>query len=168
MTLKDPRKFTLWKFSMLNIETGREFTVPIDGKPAQSLQSLTATVVAQMGEFDRISNGEYTKLAREEANKIGISFPAYVSLLIQHQICLTGIVPCYSSGIGDTIHTIFKKVDGVVDRLPAPLKSMAKAITKAITKQEKFGGCSSCGGSKSFKPKVNNLGRAGTLNRFGK
>ena len=169
MTIKNINTFTEWRFDVINPENNQVFTIPIDGKKSKSIQELTSLVVSQMAEFDRISNNEYTKKAREEAVKLDISFPAYVQKLIHHQICRKGLADCYSNGVGDDIHKLFGGLDGIVAKLPTPLRRAAEAVTKVITGgQKKLGGCSACGGTKTFEPSKNNLGRAGTVNRVTK
>lgn len=170
MTIKDTSKFGEWRFSLINPENNQEFSLPIGGGKAKSIQELTGLVVAQMDEFDRITGGEYTKKAREEAAKKNKSFPAYVNLMIHHQLCvrynpsMPGL--CYSNGLGDNIHTMFKGLDKVIEKMPHLVRSAAAAVTKRITNGEvKLGGCQSCGGTRSFNPKKNNLGRAGKLNK---
>ena len=168
MTIKDQTQFGRWSFSMINPENSSQFTIPIGGGYSKSLAELTNLVSEQMGEFDRVTSGEYTKKAREEAEKKNLSFPAYLSLLIQHQICVlnNNTVPCYSNGIGDDIHSLFKGLDGFVAKMPSPIRKAAEQLTKAITGgQKQFGGCQTCGGTRAFNPNANNLGRAGKLNK---
>jgi hypothetical protein len=170
MIVKNKSAFGEWKFFLIHPENGSELKLPIDRENAQSISEITQIVVAQMTEFDRISGGQYTSKAKEEAASRNISFPAYVNLLIQHQICLKngGNNICWEGGIGDTIHKMFSKIDGLVAKMPKALQSAAAAVFKAVTPSgsRTLGGCSSCGGTKTFNPNVNNLGRAGTLNKI--
>lgn len=170
MTIKDTSKFGEWRFSMINPENNQSFSLPIGDGKAKSIQELTGLVIAQMEEFDRITAGEYTKKAKEEAKKMNKSFPAYVNLMIHHQICIkySPMIPglCYSNGLGDNIHSMFKGLDKVVEKMPKALRAAATAVTKRITNGEpKFSGCQSCGGTRSFNPSKNNLGRVGKLNK---
>lgn len=169
MRLKDHQSFGEWKFFMLNPIDGSDLKIPIDAKVAQSLASLVQIVVAQMHEFDLITDGLYTAKAKEEADKKSISFPAYVSLLVEHQICIksgNSSDLCWSNGIGDDIHTMFSKIDGIVTSLPAPIQGLIKKVIVKLTpsSSQTLGGCSACGGTKVYDPVVSNLGRAGKLN----
>lgn len=170
MTIKDTTKFGNWFFYMLDPFELKEIRVPTGNNPEHGIHQLVNRVIAQMSEFDKVTNGEYSKKARVRSAELSLTFEQYVLKLVHHQICLRNQhIPgfCYSNGIGDTIHELLSGVDKIVAKLPTALQNAATKIIKRITpsKSATLGGCSVCGGSRSFKPKEDNLGRAGKLNK---
>lgn len=139
-----------------------------------TLQRLLDLVMKQLDQFDSEVPG-FTAQARKEAKALEYDWHRYLSLAIQHQICMRmedsvakGV--CWK-GAGDKIHSFMKGVDKVVDATPTFVKRLGIGITKAATKlttgesQEKFGGCPTCGGRRTFSGRKRNLGRAAKLNK---
>lgn len=169
MTIKDHTRFGEWKFYLVDPVTGADLKIPIGEPKTQSLPALVQLVAAQMEEFDRITDNKYSAKARQEASNKGMNLNQYISLLIEHQICVRSSNSsdlCWSNGVGDVVHGLFTKVDGLVANLPAPLKRIAASIIEKITpsSSQTLGGCSSCGGTRSFTPDASNRGRVGKLN----
>lgn len=170
MTIKDTARFGGWFFYMLDPFDLKEIRIPAGNNPEHGIHQLVNRVISQMQEFDKVTNNEYTKKAKERARELSVTFEQYILKLVHHQICLRNQhIPgfCYSNGIGDSIHELLSGVDKVVAKLPSSLRDAATKIIKKITpsKSATLGGCAVCGGSRSFKPKSDNLGRAGKLNK---
>lgn len=167
MTFRSPHTFSQWVFHMETPE-GVSFALQ-----DHTLQKLIDLVIRQISEFDRVSPN-YSNAAREEAQSLGLDWRQYISYAIQHQICLrmdglkTGL--CWG-GAGDKIHQFMKGLDEkVAEQQSSLIRNVATTLTKAATflatgkPQEKFGGCATCGGRKTFTGREANLGRAAKLN----
>lgn len=170
MTIKDTSKFSQWFFYMIDPYTLGEIRVPAGSNPSPGIHQLVSVVIAQMNEFDFASNNSYSLKARERAAELNLTFEQYMTQLVHHQICLRNShIPglCYANGIGDSIHELLSGIDGIVAKLPSVLQEGVKKVVQKITpsKTKTLGGCSVCGGSRSFSPKEDNLGRAGRLNK---
>lgn len=172
MRLRNPQFFSRYEFFMLDPH-GSEVRIPREGF-AQNISQLTELAWSQMGSFDAATQNQYTELLRQEAEKNGLSPKAYLRQVIEHQICLRSAKDaCWNDGIGDTVHTFFKKIDGWIDNSKYNLvKKIGKAVTMAATyvatgtSQKSFGSCSKCGGTKSYDANKSSLGRAGKVNQF--
>lgn len=169
MTIKDTSKFSSWFFYMIDPYTNGEIRIPAGPTPSGGIHQLVHAVITQMNEFDRVSNNSYSAKARSRAAELNITFEQYMTQVVHHQLCLrnshiAGL--CYSNGIGDSIHELLSGVDKVVDKLPEALKDKVKKVIQKITpsRTSTLGGCSVCGGTRSFSSKKDNLGRAGRLN----
>ena len=105
-------------------------------------------------------------LVRASFANNGIPIDPNLIKIIEHQICLRHKDPksaCYSGGLGDDIHLNLSKP------LLRSIEMVAKGVhANGVARMaKKLSGCSSCGGTKTYKKGVNNLGRAGTLNKLG-
>jgi hypothetical protein len=170
MILKDKSKFTRWQFWMQDPE-GNEFCLPGENEYASSFPALYTLIMDQIKAFPP----SYKDLVRHNADKLGMTFSQYIEMSIEHQICKRQPNPldvCWEGGLGDHIHTLAGKIDAVVDTMPSMFKSMAELATGALTfattgkAQKRFGSCQTCGGTKTFSPDKNSLGRAGIVNTF--
>lgn len=107
---------------------------------------------------------------------LGIEVPDNMGDIVEHQICLRMPNPsqdCWNSGVGDEIHhawmkPFLSKVSDAVSKVESgagniTLKKFASTLKKKI---KLASNCSSCGGTTVYVPGVNNLGRAGTLNKL--
>jgi hypothetical protein len=166
MRIKDPNKITSWHFNLLDPE-GIEVRVPAEGG-LNSLHHLISRVNSYIQVYDQGTDGAYSKLLREEADKHKITFDKYISKLIQHQMCLTQPIACWSDGFGDDLHSLAGKVDSFVEKAPAPVRRIMQNAIARLTpsKARAFSSCGTCGGTRVMNPQANNLGRAGTVNRF--
>ena len=163
MTLRSPHTFSQWKFHL-------------DGTPfvlsELTLQKLIDLVIRQIAEFDK-EDKDYSTAARKEAESLGLDWRQYISYAIQNQICMrmdgvkSGL--CWM-GAGDKIHNFMKGIDQRISEAPTIIKKAGEALTKAATfiatgkAQTAFGKCQTCGGRRTFKPSVKNLGRVNRLN----
>lgn len=146
-----------------------EITVPYQGV-AKSADSLYEMVESAFDEFDKLTKEEYSAKAKSRARELGKTWKQYIQMLVEHQICvrIKNVSPAYvsklcsSSGIGDTIHMLVSKTEETV--ISAAV-SAVKAITHRTVKiSPKASKCSACGGTQTFDPTRDNLGRAGKLN----
>lgn len=168
MYLKNPSKHDA-RFRMIDPISKQQFTLR-----AKSFPDLTTAVIKQMEEFDRVTNGEYSKPAKKEAENLKLQYRAFINKLCQHQVCLNladPMVYCYNDGYGDALHEVAGKIDDKIKSLPTPLKKIAETLVQAATFTvtgkpiKRLGGCSSCGGTKVYDPSQNRqLGRAGKIN----
>lgn len=128
-----------------NIETKQEIRVPQGDKSANGVSQLTGLVQASL-------------------TNNGMEIPPQLALIVEHQICIRQDNPltlCFSGGIGDDVHhKVMKPLLRSIARGAA--KVGAKIVSDAATK---IGGCTGCGGTKTYVQGRNNLGRAGTLNK---
>lgn len=159
---------TNWNFIMED-PSGNEVMVPPErGLP--NLAALTAMVLSYINIYDNATQNQYSLKQRELAAQAGKPFESYIRKVIEHQFCLRNKnqgVDCWSDGLGDDIHNTLSKVDGFVEKAPTAIRNVIEKAISAITpsRSKSFGGCSSCGGGRSFSPSQDNLGRAGKLNR---
>lgn len=148
---------------------GNAIQVPPSGAFG-NIDELHAAVIQYMQIFDGVTNGEYTKIQRGLAESHKLQFTDYIMELIQHQMCVrnVGSIPCWSSGLGDSLHAAAGVVDSAIKVLPAPLRTgMQKMIAKVTpSRSPTLSGCQSCGGTGTFKSGENNLGRAGKVNNI--
>ena len=167
MRPKNPNNVSSWRFNLVDPE-GIELSIPNIGT-YNTRELLFNAVMSYVRVYDEVTKGGYTKKAREEAEKWGVSFEVYMRKVIDHQMCLTNrAIDCWSDGLGDDLHKALGKVDGYVKRTPAIVRKTVQAAIQKLTpsKSATFGGCSSCGGSRVFRPYENNLGRAGRMNNL--
>lgn len=168
MRVADHNKVSKWNFLMEDM-AGNEVQVPPSGG-TNTLPQLLTLVLSYIQTYDNHTAGEYSKLQRQFAEEDGLSFNAYMVKLIEHQFCLrnSGKVKCWNSGAGDIIHNALSKVDGWVEHTPNVIQQKVQRAIEFITpsKSKTLGGCAVCGGSRVMSPNVNNLGRAGTLNKL--
>lgn len=112
------------------------------------------------------SVSQLTTKAAEMMRKAGMTIPDNLEKIVEHQICLRSPFPqeeCWMGGIGDKLH--HKWIKPVLQKTAAAVEKKGR-IGRAIAKvAKKIGGCGGCAGTKVYKQGVNNLGRAGTLNR---
>lgn len=167
MTIRNPSTFSAWKF-FLSAPDGTEFALN-----EYTLPRLVELVIRQLDQFDG-SNPGFTAKARQEAKSLHYDWERYISLAIQHQLCLrlggvsSGL--CWR-GTGDKIHEFMKELDHVVEKSPGILKAIGEGVTRMITRitssepVKKLGGCISCGGSKTFNASKKNLGRVAKFNK---
>lgn len=143
---KDSTPYGGFVFYFKHVKTGEEVRVPSGKKSANGISQLT-------------------NLASSALRNNGMEVPENLSKIVEHQICLRQPEPkkvCFNGGIGDSIHhnvakPFLLKVSKVAEKVGA--KSVSK-VAKAV------GGCSYCGGTKTYEQGRNNLGRAGTLNKL--
>lgn len=169
MRVKDVSKVSQWSFQLIDPD-GNEVRIPNEGG-FSSLQQVTGAVLSYITVYDNATKGEYSKNLQEEADKLDLDLRGYLSKLIQHQLCLTNkAVACWSDGFGDNIHRLLGKVDSYVEKAPAKVKQLMQTAISRMTpsRARSFSSCGACGGTRVMDPKVNNLGRAGRFNRFGK
>jgi len=167
MRVKNPQNVSNWKF-YIEDPSGVEVVIP-PSDPCNSLNKLLGQVLGYIQVYDNMTQGEYSKKQRELAVKDGLDFEDYMLKVIEHQVCLRakGTIPCWK-GTGDLIHSALGKVDNLIDHSPEIVRNvMQRAVSSATpSKTKKFGSCSACGGSRSFSPSVDNLGRANKLNNI--
>ena len=149
---------------------GQEIVIPPSGG-ANTLSQLLTQVLSYIQIFDGHTDGEYSKAQRALAEEAGITFDRYMLRLIEHQFCVNNAargIKCWSDGVGDTIHSALTVVDGWVAKTPEVIRNRIQNAIERITpsRARTFGGCSACGGSRVMDPRINNLGRAGRLNRL--
>lgn len=158
-----------WTFSMED-PAGVVFEVPGNPQGANSLEECLGLTMEYIDAYDNATNGEYSRNQRSLALDASMDFRSFMRKLIEHQMCLRGKAECYQDGLGDKLHNVMTKVDAVVASAPGPLKKVAESIIAAITPSHTttLGGCSRCGGTRTFQKNKDNLGRAGRLNRFGR
>lgn len=136
---------------------------------APTMHSLVDLVIRQIASWD-VEGYEYSKKPREEAERLGIDWYAYIARNIEHQICLDLPKGQCWRGAGDNLHEFFKGIDDLVEKLPKPVQMLSVGVTKVMTKvatgtaQKKFGSCRTCGGSRKFSSEGKNLGRKELLN----
>lgn len=134
--------------------------------PDGSVMSIRSTGLSQL-----------TEQVKRVFRNLGMEIPDNLSVIVEHQICLNQSSPttaCWSSGIGDDLH--HKWIAPFLNRIAdvaAPsartavttgvVSKVRNAVAKAV---RKVAGCSSCKGTRTYKQGVNNLGRAGTLNKL--
>ena len=148
---------------------GETVQVPPSGG-VNTINALLTMVLSYIQTYDNHTAGEYSKQQRIYAEEYGLSFDAYILKLIEHQFCIRNkaTTPCWSDGVGDSIHNALTKVDGWIEHTPEVVQQKVQAAIAFLTpsKSKTFGGCSVCGGSKVMSRSTNNLGRAGTLNNI--
>ncbi len=148
--------------------------IPLEGS-FKSRNNLVSAVIATFSSLSTQGKPEFLKAAQEEAEMMKVPYERYISMIVEHQICirsggLSGGL-CYSSGVGDKLHSYAEALDRKVARAPKILQKVyAKAASAALSvvnqtpvKTNKIGGCSSCRGRKSFSAKGKNMGRAGRM-----
>lgn len=163
MQPKDPNRVPDWDFYILNIK-GEEVKVG----PFPTRERLINELLYLFDVFDKETSSKYTEKLRQKAVEHRIGFKEYIGKLVDHQICLRRRLDCWSSGIGDDIHALAGKLDGIVDKAPKIVKKVYQSFAKKVTpsKVNRMGKCGACGGSRVMDPNSNNLGRAGILNRM--
>lgn len=169
MRPKNPNQVSNWKFQLTD-PSGVVLTIPNVGS-YNTRRLLHIAVLSHIRIFDEVTKGKYTKKTREEAEKWGEDFETYMLRVIDHQLCLTNrAVQCWSDGLGDAIHEQMGKIDGYVKHVPLVIRRKVETAIQKITpsKSKTLKACATCGGTKVFQPYENNLGRAGTLNRWTK
>ena len=168
MRPKNPERVTNWSF-YLTSPSDEEIRIPDVREGSISITALLARVANLLHVFDEATNGEYTKQQRELAAQAGLEWNAYLRKLILHQFCLrnNSSIPCYNEGGGDLLHNTLTAVDGYVAKTPERVRNVVRRAIETITpsNSQTFQGCASCGGTFTFSPKADNLGRAGKLNK---
>jgi hypothetical protein len=163
MWLKNPNNFSQWRFTLV---APTKDEIVIKGK---NLHDLANLVIRQIAQWDG-DGYEYSKLPRQEAEKLGLDWYNYITRCIQHQICLNLPQGSCFSGRGDDIHSFFGGIDEFINSLPSPAKTIGRAVTKIMTlaatgtAQSTFKGCRTCGGGRKFQNDAKNLGRKELLN----
>lgn len=96
----------------------------------------------------------------------GYDVPKDIDEIIETQICLRNRAnACWSSGLGDEIHSgVFKFLSFTAALVDGKKKSRAR--TAIATAVRKIAGCQGCGGTTTYTSGKNNLGRAGVLNKI--
>lgn len=143
----------------------------------------------RLNQTDQVSaNGLDTLVDKTSAQfkNLGMEVPENLREIIEHQICLRQDNPlsaCWSGGFGDDLHhkwinPFLTKVADTLDKTPSfpdratrsPRRNFTSVISKAAKAvaqtARRVASCGSCGGSRTYKQGSNNLGRAGSLNRF--
>lgn len=167
MKVAKPQNVTNWEFRMMN-PAGEEVVVG----PYGTIYQAVNQVMSYIDVYDTATSYKYGKRLREQAGVYTRGdLTKYVKMMIEHQMCVRhkGNVQCWSGGIGDDIHDVVCKVEGwVLEKAPAPIVKMVRRFAKAASKgkSNSFAGCASCGGTSIMNPAVENLGRAGKLNKF--
>ncbi len=168
MRVKDHSQVGNWTFVLENPD-GDQLTLPPGDKGFNRLSQLRENVLAVIELYDESTGGEYSKKQRELAAQLQMSFPDYITKVIEHQFCLRmhGKVKCWSDGVGDTLHNAIGKIDDLQAKVSPVMRKAIQSVTARVTpsRSTTFRGCGRCGGTKSFSPKSDNLGRAGKLNR---
>ena len=166
MKIKNPNQFSRWQF-FCQAPNGDELKLPIDRDYAGNFQQLYNIVLKQFDSFGK----DYKAAVEINAAKVNMTYSPYIKKCIEHQICLRGgPALCWEDGFGDTLHTIAATLDDIVDASPAPIRRLGRTVTKAMTKlatgksAPKFSNCATCGGTRSFMAREQNLGRAGKVN----
>lgn len=102
--------------------------------------------------------------ARKAMVNSAMSPPDNLAEIVEHQICLRQPEPteaCWNSGAGDALHHDLLKP--FLKKAAKSLKALGlKRIGEAVRRKA---GCSSCGGTREYRSGVDNLGRAGKLNK---
>jgi hypothetical protein len=169
MKLKNHLTFGAWAFYIG--EGDEQIRVPAEGF-LRTKRALINAVRDTMMSLASQGKDEYMKRAEEEAAAMNLPIADYFDAIVQHQICTRmssskGV--CLPSGIGDKIHSFVANVDAAAARMPAPVRKTYEQVAAAVTKKilgtahTKLSGCSSCGGTKSFRKSTWNMGRAGRL-----
>ena len=167
MRIANPQQVTHWKF-YLKDPNDQEVMIPSDGVHTHK-DRLLNQVLSYINMYDNVTSNEYSKEQRALAAQAGRDFEGYIGQLIENQMCLRNKwIKCYTDGVGDKIHEAMGKVDGYIEKAPAPVRKVIQKMIASVTpsKTKSFGGCGACGGTRIMSPRGNNLGRAGTLNRF--
>lgn len=168
MRPKEPRQIGAWTFHMEDPE-GNAIQVP-PGGAFTNIDELHAAVLQYMQIFDGVTDNAYTKTQRELAESHKLQFTDYIMELIQHQMCVrnVGSIPCWSSGLGDSLHKAAGMVDTAISILPTTARTVMQKMIAKVTPSHSptLSGCQSCGGTGTFQSGVNNLGRAGTVNKI--
>lgn len=175
MRLRRPLNYSNWLFFIEDPE-GNELRLPATGHFKNKQEAVTH-VTSYINHLAESGHVEYKNTIIAGAGRLGISVTEYSGLLIEHQLCLrnkgveSGL--CYNSGFGDTLHQIAGKVDTIIAKAPAPIQKAAKAILSRVLPKDnkgkpqvRAGGCSRCGGTRTFTANKNNLGRASNLNKY--
>lgn len=177
MRLKDPLNYGSWIFFIgeESEDDSQLLRIPEQGT-MNSRKNITRAVMATFESLARQGKPEYKQVAMEEAQMMNLSYDAYVAKVIEHQICIreggVGGGKCYPSGIGDKLHSFAEKIDAKIDKAPKLVKKVFEKVVKSTVFQGKkvspgrkvrLGGCSACGGSRSFSRAGKNMGRAGRM-----
>jgi len=175
MRLKNPLSFGSYAFY---IGEGED-TIRIPSAGFSNSKNRVVEGIISM--FDTLAaQGEpgYRDRAVAESQRLGKSYSQYISLLLEHQICLragglkSGI--CQGSGLGDTLHSFSGKVDDAIEKAPSIIKKpLQKLISSTVLRGEskdirrtgRVSGCSGCGGTRTFTKAAWNFGRVGRLNK---
>lgn len=156
----------------LDVPDGRVIRIPENGT-AGSMGQLVSLVDVEIKSLDA-QGYNYSSGIQMQADRDGSNYRAYLNKVIENIICKRQPYPeqtCYSDGVGDNLHLLSGRIDRAVGQLPKPLKSVATIAIKAATKMATgkarmdLGGCGTCGGTSSLNARLNNLGRAGYMNR---
>lgn len=168
MRPKEPRQIGAWTFHMEDPE-GNAIQVPPNGA-FSNIDELHAAVLQYMDIFDGVTDKAYTAKQRELAESHNLQFTEYILQLIQHQMCIrnVGSIPCWSSGLGDSLHQAAGLVDKGISILPTTVRTVMRKMVAKVTPSHNhtLQGCQQCGGTSTFQSGANNLGRAGTVNNI--
>lgn len=169
MKLKRPERFTKWEFY---IGENGDYRVPVHDY-ARSKTQLVTLVIGTAESLQKQGAGDYLDKLKQEATEFGMELEQYVSLLVEHQICVravdagkTGL--CWASGLGDKIHSVITKIESkALSVLPGRVKKVYNAAMSHILpgSNGRASGCRRCGGTASFSiSQKNNAGRVNKLN----
>jgi hypothetical protein len=174
MQLKDPRHFGQWDFYIggkadaNNPEVEVEqIRIPMQGY-FNTKRKLEEAVMIELQNLANQGATGYLEALNEEAASYGKTTTEFLSMLIEHQICLRAGSGkkdlCWSSGLGDKVHSVTEAIDNTVSKIPG-LKKVWKTVVKVATPTashpQRISSCRSCSGSRSFKASGSNRGRSG-------
>lgn len=170
MKLKRPERFSRWEFFIGDKE---EYRVPREGY-ARNKKALIIQVLSYAQNLQSQGAGDYHSKIKEEAAAFKQDAEFYLSMLIEHQICVRASNQgkeglCWSSGLGDTIHSTISTIEKkALKVLPQSAQKVYRSVVNKIMPGSggKVSGCRKCGGSKSLSlNQSNNAGRVNKLNK---
>lgn len=176
MQLKRPSQYGQWVFfiggkdeSDNPDEEVEVIRVPRDGFYNRKFK-LEAAVAQELKNLHAQGATGYLESVIDEATSYGKTMKEFLSILIEHQICVragkaSGL--CWDSTFGDKIHSVTEKVDDLIAKAPEPVKKVWRKVVKFATPKatvpNRVSSCRSCGGGRSLKVSKNNRGRAGRI-----
>ena len=153
---------------------GNKMRIPASGE-ATSIAHLITLVDVEVNALTAQGYDYKDKLTKQALSQ-NLPYRAYLAVIIENMMCKRRPNPeetCFSDGVGDHFQFLSGKIDRIVaslgDGVLGRAASLAvRAATLAATghASQTMAGCTSCGGTKSISPVINNLGRAGKLNRI--
>lgn len=169
MRLKRPERFTKWEFFFGEND---DYRIPLHDY-AKSKNHLISLVISTAESLQKQGAGNYLDKLKEEADSYGMELNQYVSLLVEHQICVRATDAgkgslCWASGLGDKIHSVISKIESkALSVLPKKATKVYNAAVSHILPGSggRASGCRRCGGTASFSiSQKNNAGRVNKLN----
>jgi hypothetical protein len=169
MRLKRPDRFTNWEFFLGEND---DYRIPLHDY-AKNKNHLISLVISTADSLQQQGAGDYLDKLKQEADSYKMELNHYVSLLVEHQICVRATdagksALCWASGIGDKIHSVISKIESkALSVLPKKASKVYNAAMAHILPGSggKASGCRRCGGTSSFSTsQKNNAGRVNKLN----